>query len=174
MSTKQSAEKHGLDKEEPGKIQILPDFLSLQPPEGRDFYSSGGGEKGCEPSQNYLAHHLELVSIASWICLSMPCPLKCQGLCRKDGGSKRFPDQPNMINGSQRKTQYKIGFPQVPHQTPSDPGFLETRTGLPAGLKVLESRTMSSRSDRELNEGKVQASSIRASRSHFFLLPAHL
>ena len=32
MSMKQAAEKHGLDKHEPGKIQSQPDFLSLLSP----------------------------------------------------------------------------------------------------------------------------------------------
>lgn len=46
MSRKQAAEKHRVDRHEPGTIQILPDFSSLQSPEGRDFYFSRGRGEG--------------------------------------------------------------------------------------------------------------------------------
>lgn len=46
MSRKQAAEKHGVYRHEPGTIQILPDFSSLQSPEGRDFYFSWGRGEG--------------------------------------------------------------------------------------------------------------------------------
>lgn len=64
-------------------------------------------------------------------------------------------DQPDQIRRSQRKTHYKISFPQNPHQTPLGQGFLKARTGLRVGpLGLLENRAMSPPSDRELDRGQ--------------------
>lgn len=134
MSMKQAAEKHGLDKHEPGKIQSQPDFLSLLSPEGRDFFVCGGGGKGYKPSQNHLANHLELVRIASWICLRLPGPAKCQGVCRRDRGAKDLLS--NQIGSVDlgEKHNTSLVFPQFLHQTPSGQGSLKTSGGVPAGL----------------------------------------
>lgn len=172
MRMEQAAEKHRWGRQEPAKIQILPDLSSLLSPEARDFHAIciGGGGRGREPSHSYLANH--------WNCTQGQLPpglalerlsSRVPGTGRRGEQVKDFLDQPNQSNRSQRKTGTKSATRQG--ASPEGKGSLETRTGLPAGFEALENRVLSPSSDRELHEGKVQASPIRARQCHFLLLP---
>lgn len=141
-----------MDKQEPGKVQILPDFLSLQFPESRDFYFCWGRGKGIQTYPELSSKPLGMVPIASWLCL----------------------DQTYMITGSQRKHNIKLVSLKSPirhHQARTS--WRPALTSLLA-LGFPKRRTLSPQSDRELHEGRVQASSIRAGRSLFLLLQAHV
>lgn len=97
-----------------------------------------------------------------------------KGYAGRTEGAKDFLINQIRSMDLREKHNTKLVFPKSPirhHQTRASwrPGLVSLLAS-----RFLESRTMSSQSDRELNEGKVHASSIRASRSHFFLLPAHL
>lgn len=122
VSMKPAAEKQGLDKEEPGKIQILPDVLSLQPPEVTDFYL-GKGRRDESPAR--IIGHTTYAS--AWLVL-----LSAKRCAGRAEGAKDFLISQIQSMDLREKHNTKLVFPK----SPSDQGFLETRTGLPAAFKV--------------------------------------
>lgn len=116
---KQTAKKYGLNKWEPGEIQILPDFLSLLSPEARATILSALGGWGRDENPARI----------TWqsICKGNHCLLdqsqnawfsQVPGGMREGGVSKRFPGpaKPNQCISEQNtiRNQFSPNPPSVP------------------------------------------------------------